>query len=83
MRRFDPAAFVKSSVLDVAADQIGAIFDIPPHVVDASELDGRMRLRSWHWHQEDGWVSEDVLLSKSIRAKTHKRAFGISFRIAA
>lgn len=68
MRQFDPSAFVKSSALDVAADQIGIIFDLPQEVVTASQADRFMRLRRWRWDAKDGWRSDVVTLGEAIRS---------------
>ncbi len=68
MRRFDPSAFVKSSALDVAADQIGIIFDLPQEVVTASQADGLMRLRRWRLDAKDVWLSDVVMLAEAIQS---------------
>jgi hypothetical protein len=65
-RNFDPRSVIRASVMDIAADQRGMIFDIPSELVERCEADGLFRLRLWHIKGGE-WVSEVVLIADAVR----------------
>jgi hypothetical protein len=65
-RNFDPRSVIRASVMDIAADQRGMIFDIPAELVKLSETDSLFRLRRWYFKGGE-WISEVVSIADAIR----------------
>jgi hypothetical protein len=76
MRRFDPNTFIRASVLDVAADQVGVVFDWPDSLVASARAAGIMRLRQWRRGDHGKWFSETVTLGQA-RPQWRGQGFGL------